>query len=253
MMNILRKAVMLCALCLLPATVAHAQLASAKASPTPDVTKSASTVSAAASPKATPTAAGAPDTTAAAKPAVKGMPMLPAEKAAPVQIPRFDNAPTIDGKMDEEIWKSGARFKDFYQTNPGDNVAPPAPTEVFMGYDAKFLYIGFHCYDDPTKVRATVARRDGVFSEDNVRVLLDTFNDQRRAYVLGFNPLGIQQDGIFTEGQGTDFSVDIVMESKGRSRRTALSLRSRFRSSRCATKRARVSSGAFMCGATLTA
>ena len=44
---------------------------------------------------------------------------------------------------------------------------------------------------------------------------LDTYNDQRRAYVLGFNPLGIQQDGIFTEGQGADFSVDIVMESKG--------------------------------------
>jgi hypothetical protein len=30
-----------------------------------------------------------------------------------------------------------------------------------------------------------------------------------------FNPLGIQQDGIYTEGQGADFSVDIVMESKG--------------------------------------
>jgi hypothetical protein len=30
-----------------------------------------------------------------------------------------------------------------------------------------------------------------------------------------FNPLGIQADGIVTEGSGTDFSVDIVMESKG--------------------------------------
>ncbi|MEQ1922216.1 MAG: DUF5916 domain-containing protein, partial [Pyrinomonadaceae bacterium] len=56
---------------------------------------------------------------------------------------------------------------------------------------------------------------DTVFGEDNVRMWLDTYNDQRRAYVLGFNPLGIQQDGIYTEGQGADFSVDIVMESKG--------------------------------------
>ena len=48
-----------------------------------------------------------------------------------------------------------------------------------------------------------------------MRIFLDTFNDQRRAYVLGWNPLGIQQDGIMTEGSGTDFSVDIVMESKG--------------------------------------
>jgi len=33
--------------------------------------------------------------------------------------------------------------------------------------------------------------------------------------VLGFNPLGVQADGIMTEGSGTDFSLDIVMESKG--------------------------------------
>ena len=58
-------------------------------------------------------------------------------------------------------------------------------------------------------------KRDSVFGEDNVRVWLDTYNDQRRAYILGWNPLGIQADGIFTEGQGADFSVDIVMESKG--------------------------------------
>ena len=62
---------------------------------------------------------------------------------------------------------------------------------------------------------ATVAKRDNVYGEDNVRMWLDTYNDRRRAYVLGFNPLGIQQDGIYTEGQGADFSVDIVMESKG--------------------------------------
>jgi len=121
----------------------------------------------------------------------------------------------IDGKLDDEVWKQAVVLKDFYQIDPGDNIAPTAPTEVFIGYDSKFLYLGFHCYDDPSKVRATVVKRDQAFGEDNVRVWLDTFNDQRRAYVLGWNPLGIQQDGIQTEGSGTDYSVDIVMESKG--------------------------------------
>ncbi|NNE97436.1 MAG: carbohydrate binding family 9 domain-containing protein [Pyrinomonadaceae bacterium] len=82
-------------------------------------------------------------------------------------------------------------------------------------YDTKHLYIAFKCWDEKDKIRATVAKRDSVFGEDNVRVWLDTYNDQRRAYVLGWNPLGIQADGIYTEGQGNDFSVDIVMESKG--------------------------------------
>ncbi|HMJ24606.1 MAG TPA: DUF5916 domain-containing protein, partial [Pyrinomonadaceae bacterium] len=141
--------------------------------------------------------------------------VIPPEKARPITIPRFDKPPVIDGKLDDEVWKQAVVLKDFLQVSPGDNIAPSKPTEMMMGYDARTLYMAFHCYDEPDKVRATVAKRDEVFGEDNVRIFLDTFNDQRRAYVVGFNPLGVQQDGIMTEGSGTDFSVDIVMESKG--------------------------------------
>lgn len=140
---------------------------------------------------------------------------LPPEKARPMVVPKFASPIVIDGKPDEEAWKDAAVFKDFYQTSPGDNIAPSKPTEVLMMYDEKNLYLAFKCWDDKDKIRATVAKRDYVFDEDNVRVWLDTYNDQRRAYVLGFNPLGVQQDGIYTEGRGADFSVDIVMESKG--------------------------------------
>ena len=141
--------------------------------------------------------------------------VIPPEKAKPLNVPRFDKPPVIDGKLDDEVWKQAAVFKDFYQTSPGDNIAPSKPTEAMIGYDSRTLYLAFHCYDEPDKIRASVAKRDEVFGEDNVRVFLDTFNDQRRAYVLGWNPLGVQADGIMTEGSGTDFSVDIVMESKG--------------------------------------
>ena len=140
---------------------------------------------------------------------------IPPEKAKPIVVPRFDKPPVIDGKLDDEVWKQAVVLKDFLQTNPGDNIAPSKPTEMMMGYDARTLYLAFHCYDEPDKVRASVTKRDEVFGEDNVRVYLDTFNDQRRAYILGFNPLGVQADGIMTEGSGTDFSIDIVMESKG--------------------------------------
>jgi len=140
---------------------------------------------------------------------------LPPEKTSPVKVAKFAASPVIDGKLDDEVWKNAPVLKDFYQTSPGDNIAPSKPTEVMIGYDEKHLYIAFRCFDEKDKIRATLAKRDEVTGEDNVRVWLDTYNDQRRAYVLAFNPLGIQQDGIYTEGQGADFSVDIVMESKG--------------------------------------
>jgi hypothetical protein len=139
----------------------------------------------------------------------------PAEKANPVRIPKLEKAPVIDGKLDDEVWKQAVVLKDFYQRSPGDNTEPSKATEVMVAYDPKFLYFAFKCYDEPDKVRATVAKRDNVFGEDNVRVYLDTFNDQRRAYILGFNPFGIQQDAILTAGQGEDYNFDIVMDSKG--------------------------------------
>ncbi|HEX3101373.1 MAG TPA: DUF5916 domain-containing protein, partial [Pyrinomonadaceae bacterium] len=140
---------------------------------------------------------------------------MPPEKSRPINIPKIAEGIVIDGKVDELAWKQAAVFKDFYQTGPGYNVAPSRPTEVYMMYDEHNLYVAFKCWDEKDQIHASVAKRDNVFNEDNVRMWLDTYDDQRRAYVLGFNPLGIQQDGIYTEGKGADFSVDIVMESKG--------------------------------------
>jgi len=149
-------------------------------------------------------------------PGSSAMPVLPPEKMRDVSIPKITVPPRIDGNLDDEAWKSAAVFKDFYQVAPGNNIAPSKPTEVYMAYDEHYLYVAFKCWDDRDKIQATVAKRDEVFGEDNVRIWLDTYNDQRRAYLLGFNPFGIQQDGIVTEGSmGVDFSVDIVMESKG--------------------------------------
>src|SRR5215213_8209156 len=140
---------------------------------------------------------------------------LPEEKRGAAPVHRFDKPPTIDGVLDDEVWKSAAVLKDFYQVRPGDNIAPSEPTEVLLGYDAKFLYVAFRARSAGRRVRATVAKRDAVQEEDHVRLYLDTFDDRRRAYIFIFNPLGVQQDGIYTEGVGEDYTIDVVMESKG--------------------------------------
>src|ERR1041385_16427 len=152
---------------------------------------------------------GKPDS--AAKSAVT----VPPEKAKAITIPKFEKPPVIDGKLDDAVWQSAAVLKDFYQIQPGDNLAPSKPTEVLIGYDPKFLYVAFRVIDEPDKVRATVAKRDNIFNDDYVGMMLDTFNDQRKAFEFFFNPLGIQGDGVITEGRGEDFSVDVLMESKG--------------------------------------
>src|SRR5688572_31607544 len=60
---------------------------------------------------------------------------LPPEKANPVNIPKLETLALIDGKLDDEVWKSAAIFKDFIQTYPGDNIEPSRKTEAYMFYD----------------------------------------------------------------------------------------------------------------------
>ena len=180
--------------------------------PTPAATASATPAPAkSASPNPASVATNANKAAATAK----GSFVLPPEKSAPVTIPKFETPPIIDGKLDEEVWQKAVVLKDFYQIQPGDNTPPSKPTEVLLGYDAKFLYIAFKATDEPDKVRATVAKRDNIFQDDYVGFFLDTFNDQRKAFEVFFNPLGIQADGILTEGRGEDFSIDMLMDSKG--------------------------------------
>ncbi len=191
---------------------------SSAASPTPEANNTQTPTPAPAAPRSEP-AAPRPDaeasTAAPATSAGRLAALLTPEKRNPVKLVKFDKAPVIDGKLDEEVWKRAAVFKDFIQHRPGDLTAPTKPTEVYIGYDSKFLYVAFHAFDEPDKVRATVAKRDNIFSDDWVGLMFDTFNDGRRAYEAFFNPLGVQADAVFNEGMNEDFSVDIVMDSKG--------------------------------------
>jgi hypothetical protein len=185
----------------------------ASATPVSSSASESATAAPAPAEPANPKTTSAPSATTA--PAAKGAVVLPREKADPVTVPKFATAPVIDGKLDEAVWQNAAVLKDFYQIDPGDNIAPSKPTEVLLGYDPKFLYIAFRAFDEPDKVRSTVAKRDSIFQDDYVGFYLDTFNDKRKAFEVFFNPLGIQGDGVLTEGRGEDFSVDLLLDSKG--------------------------------------
>lgn len=149
----------------------------------------------------------------AKKPEGPNSPYVP--KNAPARIPKLETAPAIDGLLNDPVWQQAALFGDFVQTQPGDNVAPKHHTEFMMAYDSKNLYLAFRVKQDRSTIRASVARRDQIFNDDYIILYMDTFNDKRQAYALAWNPLGIQADGTMTEGRGEDYSVDIIMESKG--------------------------------------
>ncbi len=136
-------------------------------------------------------------------------------ETASLRIPRVSRAPKIDDFLDGGT-PVGVRVTGFRQREPGDGTPVSQPTSAYLSYDDKNLYVAFICHDEPGKVRAHMAKREEIGSDDQVGVSLDTFHDGRRHYYFWANPLGIQLDGVFTEGQGLDSSFDTLWHSEGR-------------------------------------
>ena len=115
-----------------------------------------------------------------------------------------------------------AKVTGFMQRAPHDGEKVSEETEAYLGYDQKNLYVVFVCFDDPTKVRARMSRREDIYDDDQVAVMFDTFHDRRRAYEFQTTPLGVQWDAIYTEavrqetGGNWDVSWDAVWDSKGK-------------------------------------
>src|SRR5881227_843303 len=160
-------------------------------------------------------------------------------KCIHVDVPRLDAVATIDGNLDEPVWKRAARLTGFSQYQPVDGRPADEPTEVLVWYAPDAIYFGIKAREiHGNVVRATHANRDNIDAEDQVQILLDTDNSRQIAFLFGVNPYGVQQDGTrsaqFAGGAGgasatgggfqtlnplegsVDLNPDYFFESKGR-------------------------------------
>lgn len=149
-----------------------------------------------------------------------------------VRIPRFEAEIVLDGVLSDSVWRRAALLTGFSQFTPNDGMPAVDSTEVLVWYGPNAIYFGIRAYEPHGSVHATLADRDRIFADDNIQILLGTFNDGRQATVFVVNPLGVQADGTLVEtgratggGMGggivgarepTDLSPDFVFQSNGR-------------------------------------
>src|ERR1700730_5320922 len=138
-----------------------------------------------------------------------------------VTIPRVGTPPPLEdflGMKPSPAWEGKlAKVDRFIQRTPSDGQPVSQRTEAYLGYDDKNLYAIFICFDsEPRKVRARLSRREDVFDDDTVELMLDTFHDRRRAYAFFSNALAVQADALWTEGQESDFSFDTVFNTEAK-------------------------------------
>src|SRR5437762_11835209 len=149
-----------------------------------------------------------------------------------VPIPRVDADVTIDGTLDESVWTRAAVLTGFSQYAPNDGLAAADSTQVLVWYSATAIYFGIRAFELHGSPTMTLANRDQIFDDDNVQILLGTFNDGKRALLFAVNPVGVQGDGSLIEGtnitasgfiggavvgrEQPDLSPDFVFQSRGR-------------------------------------
>lgn len=140
--------------------------------------------------------------------------------------PRIEASVEVDGFLDEPAWQNAVRLTGFSQYEPVDGRPAEERTDVLVWYSPTGIHFGIVAWDShPETIRATRADRDNIDADDHVLIYLDTFKDRRRAFFFGVNPLGIQQDGVRTEGAASagnifggssDRNPDYLYDSRGR-------------------------------------
>jgi hypothetical protein len=143
----------------------------------------------------------------------------PKERVKPAySVKRLTGEIRVDGHLDESTYSAAPTFALAYETRPAENKEAPVKTEVWITYDSSNLYAAFRAHDpNPGQIRARYSDRDNAFGDDFIGVILDTFNDQRRAFEFFANPLGVQMDLTQNEMTGNeDASWDAIWDSAGR-------------------------------------
>ena len=137
---------------------------------------------------------------------------------SPHPVRRVTSDITIDGRVIEDGWMEALTLELRYEVRPGENIEPPVRTEMFLTFDDTRLLVAFKCYDpDPSEIRTRFSDRDSAWGDDWVGVVLDTFNDERRAYELFVNPDGVQMDAVNDDVAGNyDDAWNAIWTSAGR-------------------------------------
>jgi transcriptional regulator with XRE-family HTH domain len=126
-----------------------------------------------------------------------------------------DEAPKIDGILDDAIWSKAQSVTNFKTFVPDFSKDMEHKTIAYWSHDEDNLYFAFKCFDDPDMIKTSLAARDKIRDDDWVCVNLDSFNDRQTLYGFYVNPNGIQMDSRFAGGRD-DNGVDMIWYSAGK-------------------------------------
>lgn len=121
----------------------------------------------------------------------------------------------VDGKLDESVWLSQEPSGEFTQYFPTDTLPATNDSNIRILYDKDAIYIGLTMQTSSDQFVVNSLRRDYRGSGiDNIAVMFDTFNDGNNAFIFGMTPLGVQREGLITNGGATRNDYQFSWDAK---------------------------------------
>lgn len=129
---------------------------------------------------------------------------------------RSDNSPTLDGRLDEDVWKRAPIASDFVQNEPLNGAPASQRSEVRIVYNDKAVFIGAMLYDvSPDSILTQLSKRDvgSRANADYFSVAFDTYDDDQNAFHFAVSAAGVQTDSRISQ-VGEDMVWDAVWRSE---------------------------------------
>ncbi len=135
---------------------------------------------------------------------------------------RIEQAPVIDGKLNDATWESVPIATNFIQNFPDVGQPATVRSEVRVVYDNYAVYVGAYLYDNPANIRKQLTARDDEQQSDvdYFSIFFDTYNDKQNGFQFLVTSVNVQTDARMGPNLGSgygsygDKTWDAVWESK---------------------------------------
>ena len=135
-----------------------------------------------------------------------------AQTAAPtsnvtITAQRVDKPLRVDGRFDDDVYQRLAPFTELIQQEPREGSPVSERTELWVTFDDRNIYFAAKSYDNhPERIIATELRRDssGIFQNDSIAIVIDTFHDLRNGFKFQTNALGAVQESAVVDEVNVD-------------------------------------------------
>lgn len=122
----------------------------------------------------------------------------------------------LDGVLDEDAWTAADAIGSLTMIDPVEGGPLTGHTTVRILVSAKEIIVGVICRDpDPAGIVSYSKARDSELrGEDYVKIIFDTFLDERSGYIFAVNPSGARYDALVArQGEGENSNWDAVWEA----------------------------------------